>query len=113
MTTVYERLVQSVDQRDIDLYQSLLHADYRFIRHQSNSEMNRTQMVEMVNMMFNAEGINFLSRRCIYENSDILVEHTVMDFPDSTRESIISVHQLKDGQIIRTETGATLIKTDD
>jgi len=32
-----------------------------------------------------------------------------MDFPDGTTEAVMSVHTLKDGSIIRTETGATLI----
>ena len=33
-----------------------------------------------------------------------------MDFADGSRESIIAVHELKDGKIIKTETGATLVK---
>ena len=46
-------------------------------------------------------------QRCLYENEDILVEHSVMDFPDGTREAVLHAHMLKDGKIIRTETGAT------
>jgi len=45
--------------------------------------------------------------RCIYENEDVLVEHSVMDFPDGTTEAVMGVHTIKDGLIIRTETGAT------
>jgi hypothetical protein len=48
--------------------------------------------------------------RCIYENDDILVEHSLMDFPDGTREAVMAVHTKKDGKVIRTETGATLIQ---
>ena len=32
-----------------------------------------------------------------------------MDFPDGTREAVMAVHMLKDGKIIRTETGATRV----
>jgi hypothetical protein len=32
-----------------------------------------------------------------------------MDFPDGTTEAVMTVHLIKDGKIIRTETGATLI----
>ena len=35
---------------------------------------------------------------------------SVMDFPDGSREAVMSVHSIQDGLIIRTETGATLIK---
>ncbi len=48
--------------------------------------------------------------RCIYENDDILVEHFVMRFPDGTRESVLVVNTLENGQVIRQETGATLMK---
>ena len=51
-----------------------------------------------------------LFNKCIYENDEILVEHNLMDFADGSRESIIAVHELKDGKIIKTETGATLVK---
>jgi hypothetical protein len=48
--------------------------------------------------------------RCIYENDDILVEHFVMRFPDGTWESVLVVNTLENGQVIRQETGATLMK---
>ena len=47
--------------------------------------------------------------RCIYENDDVLVEHSLMDFPDGSREAVMGVHVKKDGLIFKTETGATLI----
>ena len=54
-------------------------------------------------------GIAVHDQRCLYENGDIVVEHSIMDFPDGTREAVMAVHMLKDGKIIRTETGATPI----
>jgi len=33
-----------------------------------------------------------------------------MDFPDGTTEAVLGFHQIKDGKIIRIETGATLIE---
>ena len=47
------------------------------------------------------------SSRCVYENDDILVTHDFMSYPDDTREAVMGVAKLKDGQIIRMETGAT------
>ena len=32
-----------------------------------------------------------------------------MDFPDGSREAVMGVHVKKDGLILKTETGATLI----
>ena len=36
------------------------------------------------------------SHRCLYENKDILVEHSVVSFPDGT-EAILTFNRLKDG----------------
>jgi hypothetical protein len=47
--------------------------------------------------------------RCLYENSDVLIDHAVYHFPDKTREAVLAYHKIKDGKVIRTETGATLL----
>lgn len=47
------------------------------------------------------------STRCVYENDDILVEHSFMSYPDDTREAVMMIALKKDGKIIKVETGAT------
>ena len=49
------------------------------------------------------------SSRCIYENEEIVVSHSFMSYPDDTREAVMLVAMLKDGKIIRMETGATTL----
>ena len=49
------------------------------------------------------------SSRCVYENDDILVEHSFMSYPDDTREAVMLVAMKKDGKIIHMETGATTL----
>jgi hypothetical protein len=69
--------------------------------------MDKAAMAEMIRRMVASGGMAVQNQRCLYENGDILVEHSVMDFPDGSREAVLAVHTLKDGKIIRTETGAT------
>jgi hypothetical protein len=38
-----------------------------------------------------------------------MVSHDFMSYPDDTREAVMVVAMLQDGQIIRIETGATLL----
>jgi hypothetical protein len=38
-----------------------------------------------------------------------MVEHSVMDFTDGSREAIVGFNRLKDGLILHTETGATAV----
>jgi hypothetical protein len=41
-----------------------------------------------------------------WENDDIRVSHTVLDFLDGTREAVMTVHKLQDGKIVEIETDA-------
>ena len=45
--------------------------------------------------------------RCLYENDNIIVEHQKIGYESGDRECLILVHLLKDGLLLRTETGAT------
>ncbi len=39
-----------------------------------------------------------------------MIEHFFMKFPDGTSEAVLVVNHLKDGKVLRVETGATPIK---
>ena len=107
---VYELLMKAMEERDAKHYVDALHDDYEFVRHQTGTTMGKTKMSEMMASMMANEEVVIKDPRCIYENDEILVEHSVMDFPDGTTEAVMAVHTKKDGKIIRTETGATLIQ---
>ena len=107
--SLYDTIAKAIDEKDAGMYTDLFHDDYEFVRHQTGTSMQREQMVEMMKMMMANEKVVIRNSRCIYENDDVLVEHSVMDFPDGTTEAVLSAHSLKNGQIVRTETGATLL----
>jgi len=107
---VYELLMKAMEERDAKHYVDALHDDYEFVRHQTGTTMGKTKMSEMMASMMANEDVAIKDPRCIYENDEVLVEHSVMDFPDGTTEAVMAVHTKKDGKIIRTETGATLIQ---
>ena len=104
---LYDTLSKALDEKDAGMYTDLFHEDYEFVRHQNGTSMHREQMVEMMKMMMANEKVVIRDARCVYENEEILVEHSVMDFPDGTTEAVMAVPMLQDGKIIRTETGAT------
>ena len=107
---VYELLMRSMEERNAEHYIEALHDDYEFVRHQSGTTMDKEQVSEMMRGMMANSDVVIDEPRCIYENDEILVEHSMMDFPDGTREAVMAVHTIKDGKIIRTEPGATLIQ---
>ena len=111
--SIYEKMVKSFEDSTPDMYLDLLDADYVFVRHHSGEEVSKEEWTFTVISMFNAmsEGkLTFSAYRCLYENHEILVMHHMGIFPDGTKEAILVAHVLKNGKIIRTESGATPIK---
>ena len=105
--SLFEKIIQTNEARDVDAYLELLSDDYAFVRHQSGTEVSKADWgPAMRGMMGNSE-LQFLSNRCIYENDEILVMHQVMAFPDGTKEAVMIVNTVENGKITRTETGAT------
>jgi len=107
--SMYEKLSGAMRERNIDEYVDLLHDDFRFVSHQDGSSLDRQAFADMVGGFMASDSMEIISQRCIYENDDIVLSHTVIDFPDGTREAVMTAHRLQDGKIIQTETGATPI----
>tara|TARA_B100000029_G_scaffold131094_1_gene124737 strand:+ start:1006 stop:1338 length:333 start_codon:yes stop_codon:yes gene_type:complete len=107
--SVWDKIVEATERKDAEIYAEILHPDYEFVSHQSGTSFSKGQMIEMMKGMMASDKMAVHNPRCIYENDDILVEHSVMDFPDSTSEAVLAVHTIQGGLIVRTETGATLL----
>ena len=107
--SVYAKWSTAIENRDADALIACLHDDYAFVRHQSGTTMNKAEMAEMLRGFMSSDSIVIHSQRCLYENEEVMVEHSVVDFPDGSREAIINFNRLKDGRILHAETGATLV----
>ena len=105
--SIFTRWSTAIEDRNADALIACLHEDYTFVRHQSGTQMNRSEMAQMLRGFMSSDAVVVLSQRCLYENDEVMVEHSVMDFPDGSRESIVGFNRLKDGLIVHTETGAT------
>ena len=108
--SIYEKLMTSMDNNDINAYSELLHDDFKFIRHATNTEMTKSDWVSLLSGMMESGKVIRTKSRCIYENDDILVSHSFVSFPDETSEAVLVCFTVSDGKIIRSETGATPIK---
>lgn len=108
--SVYAKMEESMRNKDAQGFLDLLDDGFVFVSHQSGRQMNKSEMSGMMKDMVARGEMNITNSRCIYENPEILVEHSVMDFPDGSREAVMAVHTLRNGRITRTETGATPLK---
>ena len=104
----FEIWLKGVEERDADALIGLLHEDFEFVRHQSGASLNKAQMSELMRQMV-SNNVVPKAQRCLYENEEVLVSHGIMNFPDGTTEAILRFDLLKDGKMIKSETGATLI----
>jgi hypothetical protein len=107
--SIFEAQEAAQESNDMEAYAATLHDDYQFIMHLDSSSMNKEKAMEMFTFMMNSEDFVTHESRCLYENDEAMVTHGVMSFPDGTREAVLAFHQIKDGQVIRMETGATLL----
>ena len=107
---LYPQIEKAMEDRNAEAWTDLLHDDFEFIRHQSGSSMNKAQVIEMMRGFMASEAVQEHSRRCVYENDDVLVIHSFMDFADNSSEAVLVVYTKKDGKLVRSETGATPIK---
>ena len=105
--SLYTKWHNAMNDKNIDELAGCLHDDFTFIRHQSGTTMNKSEMLEMMKGFFASEAVVIHSQRCVYENAEIIVEQTVMDFADGTREAVLGSTLLRDGLMYETETGAT------
>ena len=107
--SLYDTMAKATEERDATMYTDLFHPEYEFVRHQSGTSMNRDQMAEMMKIMMANEKVVIRDSRCIYENDDIMVAHSIATFPNGTTDAVMYVGILKDGKLFRTETGSTPI----
>ena len=104
--SIFDKLQTARENRDIGAYADMMAEDCVFVRHQSGTEMRKPEIVEMLNKMMTTGG-DFGETRLVYENDDILVVHSINDYPDGSREAVLAAYTLKGGKISRLETGAT------
>ena len=108
--SLYAKLKAASDARDVEAYLDCLHDDFVFVRHQSGTEVSKVEWAPTIRAMMDSTALKFERQRCLYENDEIMIEHSFMKFPDGTSEAVLVVNHLKDGKVLRVETGATPIK---
>ena len=105
--SIYNDYKKAMDEDDVGAYLALLHVDFTVTFHKSGNSFSKSEWAEMVTGMMANEKFIQESSRCVYENDDILVEHSFMSYPDDSREAVMMIAMKQDGKIIHVETGAT------
>lgn len=104
---IFEKMNAAIGNRDAEAYLSLYADDAVFVRHQTGTTMDKSELGDLIRKMLASDKTDMGERRCIYENDDILVVHSINDYPDGSREAVLMSCLKSGGKITRVETGAT------
>lgn len=108
--SIYEKWTAAIKSRDANSLIGCLDEDFVFVRHQSGTRMNKSQMAEMLRGFMGSDQVVVGEQRCLFENNEVFVEHSVVSFADGSREAILTFMRLRDGLIVHMETGATQVQ---
>ena len=103
---LYEKLMCAWKACDLEGWKACYHSDYTFLSHASGNTMSKNDMSDemMLGMM---QTMKLEKQRCLYEDENVLVEHSFATFASGAKEAVLAVHMKKNGLIWKTETGAT------
>ena len=102
--SVVQKLIDAQDNQDLKAYNEVVSEDYVWVKHSTGEEISRD---ELSKWLISPDAPKTESCRIIYENNEIGVAHYFISFKDGSRQAVLVVYIIKDGKIIRSETGAT------
>ena len=102
--SVIQKLIDAQDNQDLKVYKEVLSEDYYWLRPSTGEKVPRD---ELSKWLISPDAPKTESSRIIYENDEIGVAHFFVSFKDGSRQAVLAVYNIKDGKIIRSETGAT------
>jgi len=104
--SVIQKLIDAQDNQDLKAYNEVVSEDYVWVKHSTGEEIPRD---ELSKWLISPDAPKSENARIIYENDEIGVAHYSVSFKDGSRQAVLVVYIIKDGKIIRSETGATNI----
>ena len=105
--SLIQKLYDAQEKKDLEKINEVLSEDYVWVQHSTGKHIPR----EELNKFFMSDDApKTENQRIIYENDEIGAAHFFVTFKDGSRQAVLAVYIIKDGKIIRSETGATTLK---
>ena len=102
--SLVQKLIDAQEKQDLKAYNKVLSEDYHWVKHSTGKHIPRD---ELNKWLISDDAPKTESSRIIYENDEIGVAHYFISFKDGSRQAVLVVYIIKDGKIIRSETGTT------
>ena len=101
--SILEKYNKAMDNKDEAAMNEILHDDFKFTMHKSGNALKKADVIKWAM----SGDIKQDKTRVVYENDEIGLGHYFISFTDGSRQAVLVVYIIKDGKIIRSETGAT------
>ena len=105
--SLIQKLYDAQENKDLEKINEVLSEDYVWVQHSTGKHIPRE---ELNKFFMRDEAPKTESQRIIYENDETGAGHFFVSFKDGSRQAVLAVYIIKDGKIIRSETGATTLK---
>ena len=105
---LFQKFVDAWENKNAEAEAALFHDEWEFKFHSTGKVLKKQEMT-LEDRRHLMDTVKQTDRRCIYENDDILVMHSISHFPNGTADAVMMIHLKKDGLLWRTETGSTPI----
>ena len=103
----FEKWETAINNKDLDAIVALMHPEWTMVMHSTGKVVDLNNYKETIGKVVVSGKLIRSDVRCIYENDDIMVEHAKVTFPNGSTDAVLVAMTLKDGKVIRTETGST------
>ena len=102
--SVIKKLWDAEENKDLSQFNEVMSEDFTWVKHSTGEEIGRDVLATW---FMSDDAPKSENNRIIYENDEIGVAHSFVIFKDGSRQAVMVVYTIKDGKIIRSETGAT------
>ena len=102
--SVIKKLWDAEENKDLAQFNEVMSEDFVWVKHSTGEEIGRDVLATW---FMSEDAPKSENNRIIYENDEIGVAHSFVTFKDGSRQAVMVVYIIKDGKIIRSETGAT------
>ena len=104
--SVIQKLWDAEEAKDINKFNEVMSEDFVWVKHSTGEQIGRDTLAEW---FMSDDAPSSANNRIIYENDEIGVAHSFVTFKDGSKQAVLVVYTIKNGRIIRSETGATNI----
>tara|TARA_B100001250_G_scaffold17614_1_gene15306 strand:+ start:453 stop:776 length:324 start_codon:yes stop_codon:yes gene_type:complete len=102
--SVIEKLWDAEENKDLEKFNEVMSEDFVWVKHSTGEQIGRDVLATW---FMSEDAPKSDKNRIIYENDEIGVAHSFVTFTDGSKQAVLVVYNIKDGKIIRSETGAT------